>query len=116
MRYNPDFYQRRSIWLEGYDYARTGGYFITICAAAKICRFGEIHEGIMTPSATGEIVQSVWLPLPERYSGVALDAFVLMPNHLHGVLLLDANDAKPPTIPQKPHPRIYPSQPRPLGQ
>jgi len=100
MRYNPDFHHRRSIRLKGYDYAQVGGYFITICAAAKICRFGEIHDGVMTPSATGEIVRSVWFSLPERYPSIALDAFVLMPNHLHGILTLSADEVKPPTIPQ----------------
>jgi putative transposase len=88
MKYNPDKHKRRSIRLRGYDYSAPGAYFITICTHQRQCLFGEIVAGQMELNATGLWVQSCWQRLPHRFSQLTLDVFVIMPNHLHGILWL----------------------------
>lgn len=88
MRYDPENHHRRSIRLPDYDYAMEGAYFITICTEDKECLFGDIHEGIMSPNAMGKIVQACWLDLPKHFPFVDLDAFALMPNHMHGIIVI----------------------------
>ncbi|MBM3189988.1 MAG: hypothetical protein FJZ90_14855 [Chloroflexi bacterium] len=88
MRYDPDRHHRRSIRLRGYDYASAGAYFVTICAQGRMCLFGEIAGREMALNGAGEMVRRLWDELPTRYPGVTLDAFVLMPNHLHGILVI----------------------------
>ncbi|MEZ0542937.1 transposase [Fibrella arboris] len=77
---------RRSIRLEGYDYSREGLYFITICTQDRRHWFGHILGETMQLSSFGQIAYDQWLLLPERFPGLALDAYQLMPNHLHGIL------------------------------
>jgi|WetSurMetagenome_2_1015567.scaffolds.fasta_scaffold39898_2 putative transposase len=79
---------RRSIRLDGYDYASAGAYFVTICAQDRACVFGDVVDGEMRANACGRIVQDVWAGLPARYANVELDAFVVMPNHVHGIIVL----------------------------
>ena len=88
MTYNPDIHHRHSIRLREYDYSATGAYFITICTQDRTCRFGEICEGAIVLNDAGLMVESAWNALPERYPGVELDAFVVMPNHFHGIIVL----------------------------
>lgn len=77
---------RKQIRLRGCDYAFPGVYFVTICSAGKRSVFGSMRgEGIIL-SPEGEIVRSEWIAMPERFSRLVLDEFVIMPNHLHGVL------------------------------
>ena len=77
---------RKQLRLRGYDYAFPGVYFVTICSAGKRPVLGSISEGKPVLSPIGEIVRSEWVALPERFSRLVLDEFVIMPNHLHGVL------------------------------
>ncbi len=77
---------RRSIRLKGFDYSSPGKYFITICTLNRECLFGEIHEGNMILAVAGKIVHNEWLHTPRVRSGIELDAFVIMPNHLHGII------------------------------
>ena len=93
MPYDPDIHHRRSIRLAGYDYSQAGAYFVTICIQNHECLLGQATSGIVTLNAAGEMVQRVWLELPEHY-GVAGDAFVVMPNHVHWVVWLP--DETPP--------------------
>jgi putative transposase len=79
---------RRSIRLKGYDYSCPGGYFLTIVLQDRACLFGEIAHGLMKLSAIGEMIWGWWQRLPERYA-VTLDEFVIMPNHFHGIVLLN---------------------------
>jgi len=88
MKYDPQKYQRRSIRLKGYDYSQPGGYFVTIVAQNRDCLFGDIVEGEMRLSGAGRIVQHAWMDLPNHYPHVALDEFVIMPNHVHGIIVL----------------------------
>ncbi len=79
---------RRSIRLRDYDYARAGAYFITVCAHNRECLFGEIIDGEIRLNAFGELAQFCWDDLPKHYPNVELDAFVIMPNHVHGIIVL----------------------------
>lgn len=84
---------RRSIRLPHYDYTSVGGYFITICTKDKKCVFGRVDGEQMCLNPIGEIAHNCWLKIPEHFSNVILDVFVIMPNHMHGILMLsDPND------------------------
>ncbi|MEX2160155.1 MAG: transposase [Dehalococcoidia bacterium] len=90
MRYDPFRHNRRSIRLPGYDYTAAGSYFVTINAVhgdASVL-FGTIIEGGMVLNEYGEIVRECWQDLPSHYDNVVLDAFVVMPNHVHGIIVL----------------------------
>ena len=80
--------QRRSIRLKGYDYSRAGLYFITICCQNRICRFGHIENGQMILNEYGQIAYNEWTQLTERFPYFELDVFQIMPNHMHGIILL----------------------------
>ncbi|MBN1286596.1 MAG: transposase [Anaerolineae bacterium] len=88
LRYDPDKHHRRSIRLKGYDYASPGAYYVTICTYQKECFLSTIIEDNVALSPCGELVQSTWKGLPKHYNHVQLDAFVIMPNHLHAVIVL----------------------------
>ncbi len=88
MTYDPRLHDRRSIRLRGHDYAAGGAYFVTICTQAKKSLFGEIVEGNMLLNEAGSLVQKIWDPLPQRFRSLVVDAFQIMPNYLHGILVL----------------------------
>ena len=75
-----------------WDYGRSGAYFITICTKNREHYFGEINEGKMILSPTGVIVNLLWYEIPYHSQNVELDEFVVMPNHIHGILILNGND------------------------
>lgn len=79
---------RRSIRLKGYDYSRPGAYYVTICTYRQACALGRVVDGEMVFNDAGRIVQECWDDLPNHYSHVRLDAFVIMPNHVHGIIVL----------------------------
>lgn len=87
-RYDPNKHHRRSIRLRGYDYAHPGAYFVTICTQDRQCIFGEIHNGQMIPDEVGQMITRWWQELPHKFPSVILDEFVVMPNHLHGIIML----------------------------
>jgi putative transposase len=89
MTFNPEIHYRRSIRLRGYDYRKGGAYFLTICTFQRECLFGSVECGDIRLNEQGELVKKAWLELPVHYLNVALDLFVVMPNHVHGVILLD---------------------------
>lgn len=78
--------QRRSIRLAKIDYSRSGKYFITICVKDKKCFFGKIVDKCMVLSKLGTIVRKCWLEIPKHYPIVRLDSFIIMPNHIHGII------------------------------
>lgn len=88
MKYNPDIHHRRSVRLKGYDYTQPGSYFVTICTQDRAFLFGEVVDGEMRLNDAGAMVQSVWEEMPAFYPGVLTDAFVVMPNHIHGIVIL----------------------------
>jgi putative transposase len=73
----------------GFDYREPGPYFVTTCASYHVHRFGAIADGQMHLNDAGRMVESVWRMLPVVFPGLVLDAFVVMPNHVHGLLTLD---------------------------
>jgi REP element-mobilizing transposase RayT len=89
MKYDPHKHHRRSIRLKGYDYTQAGAYFVTICTWQRECLLGDVINGEMQLSRYGETVQFNWNILPKRYPNVELDAFIVMPNHVHGIILLE---------------------------
>jgi len=84
MKYNPEIHHRRSIRLKEYDYSSEGAYFVTICAYKKEMYFNDRQSA--------EIIQQGWNTLPDRYPTVRIDGFVIMQNHVHGIILI-ASDA-----------------------
>jgi putative transposase len=93
MPYDPDKHRRRSIRLAGYDYAGGGAYFITICAHRKEPLFGAFARGEIRLNAVGEIARDEWYRSAELRPEVLLDAFVVMPNHIHGIVALNGSVA-----------------------
>jgi REP element-mobilizing transposase RayT len=79
--------RRRSIRLKGADYSRAGIYFVTICADRRRCVFGLVENGAFSPKLLGCLIRECWLAIPAHFSRVELNQFVVMPNHLHGVLV-----------------------------
>jgi REP element-mobilizing transposase RayT len=92
MKYDPYKHKRRSIRLKGYDYAQVGSYFVTICIKNRECLLGTIQDGDVNLSAYDQVVQTCWRDLPNHYPCVELDAFVIMPNHIHGIISLIDHD------------------------
>jgi REP element-mobilizing transposase RayT len=89
MPYYPDKPRRRSIRLQGYDYTQEGAYFVTICSLLRESLFGEINEhGIMVANRIGEIVEEEWTQTAILRPYIELDAFVVMPNHVHSIIVI----------------------------
>jgi putative transposase len=113
MKYNPEKHHRRSIRLKGYDYTQAGMYFVTICIWQRECLLGNVvgtdlpissnnDNDINQPtpmytelSRYGQVVQYNWNILAKKFSNVQLDEFVIMPNHIHGIIQLKASGEKP---------------------
>lgn len=95
MTYNPTIHRRKSIRLQGYDYSQAGAYFITVCTHNRVPLFGEIVDGVMVLNTAGQIVEKCWCAIPEHFPQVTLDEFVVMPNHVHGIITVGANNHLP---------------------
>jgi len=80
--------KRRSIRLKGYDYSREGAYFVTICGQNRKCLFGEIVNGKMVLNDAGRMVESVWNEIPKYYPGIDIDVCQIMPDHIHGIVVI----------------------------
>jgi len=81
-------HRRKAIRLPGYDYSQAGEYFVTICTKDREHIFGKIEAGRMLVNGFGEIVASCWMDLPNHYPYVQTDEFVVMPNHVHGIIVI----------------------------
>jgi putative transposase len=81
-------HHRRSIRLRDYDYAQAGAYFVTICVQDRALLFGEVANDVMVLSDIGQVAQQAWLDLPGHFENIELEAFAIMPNHMHGILLI----------------------------
>jgi putative transposase len=92
MVYNPDLHHRRSIRIKGYDYGQSGFYFITICTCKRERLFGKIRNGKMELNKWGNLVHNEWLKTAEIRPNIKLDAFVVMPDHIHGIIQIIDND------------------------
>jgi putative transposase len=103
-KYNPNIHQRRSIRLKGYDYSQAGFYFITICCQDRAHFFGEIIDGEMILNDAGKIAFAEWMKTPEIRPNVELGEFVIMPNHMHGIIrILGRGESHSPEITNESH-------------
>ncbi len=82
----------RSMRLSRYDYSQAGTYFVTICTQGSVCVLGDVVDGQVRLSEFGRLAHSVWSELPRHYPHVRLDAWVDMPNHVHGIVMLEPSD------------------------
>jgi len=89
MKYNPQIHHRKSIRLKGYDYSQAGAYFITICIKDRECLFGKIVNGEMILNDYGKIANDEWLKTAQLRPNILLEDFVIMPNHMHGIIVID---------------------------
>ncbi len=85
---DPITQRRRSLRLPGFDYAQRGAYFVTVVAHDRACLFGDVVDGAMCLNEAGRVVESCWAAIPDHFPHVELDAFVVMPNHVHGIVLI----------------------------
>jgi REP element-mobilizing transposase RayT len=88
MTRSSTMHSRLSLRLRGYDYAMAGAYFVTICTQDRACLFGDVVAGAMCLNEAGQMVAALWDGIAARFPGVEIDQFVVMPNHLHGILVL----------------------------
>jgi REP element-mobilizing transposase RayT len=86
--FDPQKHHRRSIRLRGYDYTQVGAYFVTMVTQGRACLFGDVVNGEMVLNDLGKIVQKWWDDLPIHFSNVETGVFVVMPNHVHGVIII----------------------------
>jgi len=92
--------RRRSLRLPAYEYSQAGAYFITVCTQGRVTLFGEVIGCDVQLNEMGMIVQQAWDDLPTHYQGIDLDAFIVMPNHVHGVIVLADEPATRHAIPE----------------
>lgn len=95
MPYDPRRHHRRSIRLQGYDYTSPGGYFVTLCVYQRHHLFGEVVEGEMQLTPYGRVVDTYWSRIPRHFPHVELDAWVVMPDHFHGIIVIVEEMAGP---------------------
>ena len=88
MAYDPDKHHRRSIRLPQYDYAQPGVYFVTICTHKRECVLGEVVDGVMILNDWGIVADRFWGEVSAHFHGVAVDAHVIMPNHVHANIVI----------------------------
>ena len=89
---NPTSHRRKSIRSQGCDYSQAGLYFITVCTHNRVPLFGEIVDGVMALNTAGQIVEKCWCAIPEHFPQVTVDEFVVMPNHVHGIITIGENN------------------------
>ncbi|MBI9076629.1 MAG: hypothetical protein JEZ02_14580 [Desulfatibacillum sp.] len=106
MVYDPDIHRRRSIRLKAYDYSGAGTVFITICSQGKKCLFGHIANREMVLNESGQTVVHWWLQISEHFPFVFLDEFIVMPNHIHGVIHLKSSGRGEPAL-KAAHPKAF---------
>ena len=85
---DPDRHHRRSVRLKGHDYAQPGAYFVTVCTRERECLLGEVADGEIRLNEHGMAVREEWLRTAQLRETVELDAFTIMPNHMHGIIVI----------------------------
>jgi putative transposase len=84
--------QRKSPRLQGYDYTETGAYFITICTHNREMLFGEVVDGGMRLNPIGKITDECWAQIPTHFPNIKIDCYVVMPNHVHGIVIIETQE------------------------
>jgi hypothetical protein len=92
MKYDPQKHHRQSIRLQGYDYSQAGAYFLTLFTYQRQCLFGEIIGGAMQLNPYGQVVAEEWARSQTMRREIELDQWVIMPNHFHGIVLIQSID------------------------
>lgn len=116
---NPAIHNRHSIRLPGYDYTQPGAYYLTILTHKREHLFGKVTGGVVKLSPLGEIVHEEWLNIPTHFSNVVLDAFVIMPDHMHGIVVITEGEVHTglpllsltPSPSLSPHPHSWAARP-----
>ncbi|MBL8077080.1 MAG: hypothetical protein JNM55_03885 [Anaerolineales bacterium] len=93
-KFDPKKHHRRSIRLQGYDYSQAGAYYVTIVTYQRDCLFGKIENEEMLLSDFGAIANECWIAIPDHFPNVELGAYVVMPNHVHGIILIRADESQ----------------------
>ena len=83
---------RKANRLKDYDYSRNGFYFVTICTKNRKQYFGEIKNEEMVLSDCGETAENLWLEIPNHFGDIKLDEHIIMPNHVHGIIIIDSDE------------------------
>jgi len=83
-----NFPKRKPIRLKNYDYSKAGCYFVTICTNDRKYIFGNIENDEMILNQCGKIVKNIWLEIPKHFQNIELDTYIVMPNHIHGVIII----------------------------
>ena len=109
MKYDPRLHNRQSIRLHGYDYSNAGMYFITLCVQERLFLFGDIINGRM--ELAGQMILQAWEGIPHAYAGILTDRFVVMPNHVHGIIALLAGHLGPGPVPAEERQRMLAMDP-----
>ena len=98
MKYDPDFNHRQSIRLNGYDYSMSGAYFITIYTYEREYLFGDIANETIELNTFGDIARSHWHQLSQHHPSIIMDESIVMPNHLHGIIILESSTGSTKSI------------------
>jgi putative transposase len=88
MTYDPRKHHRQSHRLKGYDYSLSAPYFVTLCTEKFLCLFGKVDQGKMLPNQQGQMIERWAIEIQNKFSGVLIDSFQVMPNHIHAVLVI----------------------------
>ncbi len=99
MTHNPDAPRRHSIRIPDYDYSQGGSYFVTFCSYNRHCLFGEVVGDAMRLSEYGKLVDECWKSIPSHFPLASLDAYIVMPNHVHGIITITENDGASHDLP-----------------
>src|SRR5271165_626031 len=94
----PERPQRRSIRLKEYDYSSNGAYFVTVCVSNRECLLGEIAGDAMLMNSYGLAVALTIEWLKDQYAYVDLDEWIVMPNHVHAIILIDVGAVREPPV------------------
>jgi len=91
MVYDRFKHRRRSIRLKGYDYSQSGAYFVTICTQNRECVLGDIINGELQLTDFGDVVSKWWMEIVNHFPQTDLDEWIIMPNHIHGIIVISAD-------------------------
>lgn len=95
MKYDPFKHRRHSLRVRGYDYSRIGAYYITMVTHNRECLLGDVADGQVKLSPIGQVAHDFWQEIPRHFADVEMDEFIVMPNHVHGIIVI-VRDAREP--------------------
>ena len=84
--------QRHTVRLQSWDYSSPGWYYVTIVAKARRCAFGEVRDDRVVLSELGLVTNQCWCQIPRHHAGIELDCHIIMPNHVHGIIIIKSHD------------------------